>query len=152
MPGIAVLLLFGCAGWLKSYGFYVPDTSATRLFESNNPSNLYHYYYSGPSSGPTAVLGVKQGYNLKEHLWQSIDPDSADYGKLLEGMRNRTISLGLTLRGYILYSPANDVVGIWYSVFDATPVVRMLGTKAIEIIGPPSDLYGRYEDKAMQIH
>jgi hypothetical protein len=148
---VAVLLL-GCAGTLKNYGSYAPDTEATRLFESGEQSPLYLFYYCGPESGPTAILGVKKDYVLEERLWQKIEPNSTAYGKLLEGMRNRTLRLGLSLKGYMLYGPDKAPVGIWYSVFEANPVVHLIGEKLIEVIAPPTDLYERYEDKDVNIH
>lgn len=150
--GLVVVLLLGCAGTLKNYGSYAPDTEATRLFESGEQSPLYLYYYCGPESGPTAILGVKKDYVLEERLWQKIEANSPAYGKLLEGMRNRTLRLGLSLKGYMLYGPDKAPVGIWYSVFQAQPVVHLIGERLIEVLGPQSDLYERYEDKDMNIH
>ena len=147
-----MMLVAGCAGTLKNYGTFAPDTEITQLFESGKQSDMYQYYYCGPESGPTALLGVKQGYSLEERLWQKIAPQSATYGKLLEGMRNRTLRLGLSLKGYTLYAPDKTPVGIWYSVFEAMPAVHMLGDRVIEVSGPPSDLYERYEDKDVNIH
>jgi len=150
--GFLTVLLLGCAGSLKNYGYYTPDTEVTRLFESGKPSSLYLYYYCGPESSPTAILGVKKDYVLEERLWQKIDPNSESYKKLLEGMRNRTLQVGKSLTGYVLYDPDKAPVGIWYSVLEAMPVVHLLGEKIIEVIGPPSDLYERYEDKEMNLH
>lgn len=150
--GVMVVLLLGCAGSLQNYGSYTPDTDATLLFESGEPSILYNYYYSGPESGPTAILGVKKDYILEERLWQKIDSESGAYGKLLEGMRNRTLRIGQSLKGYVLYGPDKAPVGIWYSVFDAMPKLHLIGEKLIEVYGPPTDLYERYEDKDMNVH
>jgi hypothetical protein len=150
--GAVAVLLLGCAGSLKNYGHYAPDTEVTGLFESGEPSPLYLYYYGGPESGPTAILGVKKDYILEERLWQKIEPNSSAYGKLLEEMRNRTLRLGQSLKGYVLYGPDNAPVGIWYSIFEAKPVVHLIGEKLIEVLGPPTDLYERYEDKDMNIH
>lgn len=150
--GLLTVLLLGCAGTLQNYGSYAPDTDTTLLFESGEPSALYMYYYCGPESGPTAILGVKKEYILEERLWQEIDSGSGAYGKLLEGMRNRTLRLGLSLKGYVLYGPDKAPVGIWYSVFEANPVVHLIGEKLIEVLGPPTDLYERYDDKDMSIH
>jgi hypothetical protein len=149
--GVLVLLLSGCAGSLKNYGTYAPDMDATGLFESGKPSALYKYYYCGPESGPTAMMGVKKDYILEERLWQKIDLESGAYGKLLEGMRNRTLRLGKSLKGYVLYGPDKAPVGIWYSVFEAMPTVHLIGEKLIEVLGPPSDLYERYEDRDMNV-
>jgi hypothetical protein len=145
------VLLFGCKGTLQNYGSYIPDTDTTRLFESGEPSPLYKYYYSGPESGPTAILGVKQDYILEERLWQKIDSKSGVYGKILEDMRNRTLRLGQSLKGYVLYGPDKAPLGIWYSVFDAMPKIHLIGEKMIEVTGPPSDLYERYDDKDMTV-
>ncbi len=150
--GVVWVLLWGCKGTLRNYGSYIPDTDTTRLFESGKPSPLYKYYYCGPESGPTAILGVKQDYILEERLWQKIDSKSGAYGKILEGMQNRTLRLGQSLRGYVLYGPDKAPLGIWYSVFDAMPKVHLIGEKMIEVTGPPSDLYERYEDKDMSTH
>lgn len=150
--GVLTVLFLGCAGSLKNYGYYVPDTDATLLFESGEPSTRYLYYYCGPESGPTAILGVKKDYILEERLWQKIEPNSDAYGRLLEGMRNRTLRLGLSLKGYVLYSSDKEPVGIWFSVFEATPKLHLIGEKLIEVYGPPSDLYERYDDKGMSIH
>lgn len=149
---VTAALLLGCAGTLKNYGSYTPDTEVTRLFESGDLSPFYHYYYSGPESGPTAILGVRNAYTLEERHWQRIDPESGAYGNLLEGMQNRTLRLGLLLKGYSLYAPDKTPIGIWYSVFQASPVVHMLGDQIVEVIAPPSDLYERYEEKDMNIH
>lgn len=146
------MLLLGCAGALKNYGYYVPDTDTTLLFESGEPSTHYIYYYSGPESGPTAILGVKKDYILEERLWQKIDSKSGAYGEILEGMRNRTLRIGQFLKGYILYGPDKAPVGIWYSIFEAKPAVHLIGEKMIEVSSPPSDLYERYDDKDMNIH
>jgi hypothetical protein len=143
---VTVMLIAGCAGTLKDYGTYAPDTEITQLFASGSPSTLYQYYFSGPASGPTAILGINKTYLLEERLWQKIDPNSDAYGKLLEGMQNRTLRLGLSLKGYTLFAPDKTPVGIWYSVFQATPVVHMLGDRIVEVLGPPTDLYERYED------
>jgi len=148
----AWVLLFSCKGTLQNYGSYIPDTDTTRLFESGEPSPLYKYYYSGPESGPTAILGVKQDYILEERLWQKIDSKSGVYGKFLEDMRNRTLRLGQSLKGYVLYGPDKAPLGIWYSVFDAMPKIHLIGEKMIEVTGPPSDLYERYDDRDMNIH
>jgi len=150
--GVLMLLLACCGGSLKNYGHYVPDTGTTRLFESGAQSAEYLYYYCGPESSPTAMLGLKKEYILEERLWQKIDPDSPVYGKLLSGMQNRALRVGRSLKGYLLYGPDNTPVGVWYSVFEATPVVHIIGEKIVEVIGPPSDLYERYEDKEDTSH
>jgi len=150
--GVLMVLLPGCAGSLKNYGHYAPDTGTTRLFESGEQSAQYRYYYCGPESSPTAVLGLKKEYILEERLWQKIEPASPVYGKLLAGMHDRARRVGQSLKGYLLYSPDNTPIGVWYSVFEATPVVHLIGEKIVEVIGPPSDLYERYEDKEDSFH
>lgn len=128
---------------MNNYGSYAPDDAVTRHFESGIPSDQYHYYYSGPTSGPTAILGVQKEYVLEGRHWQLIDVESGNFARLLEDMRNRTLRLGLFLKGYTLSGPNNARVGVWYSVFQARPVIRHCGGSHYEIIGPPSDLYER---------
>ena len=137
--------LGGCAGFMKSYGYYTPDTEVTKMFVTHEQSPHYQYYYCGPKSGPTAILGMKKDYVLEGNLWQPIPDDGKIFANLLGDMNNAAFRIGQTLRGYKLYSPEGTNVGVWYAIFAATPVIHMQGENRIAVYGPPADLYHRDE-------
>jgi len=138
-----MITLGGCAGFMKDYGYYVPDTEVTKMFAAWEQSPHYQYYYCGPQSGPTAILGVHKDYVLTGDLWQSIPDDGEAFANLLGDMGNATLRIGQTPRGYKLYDPDGIILGVWYAIFSATPVIHMQGENRLAVYGPHADLYRR---------
>jgi hypothetical protein len=144
IAGLAIVLLVACAhSNLQNWGHYAPDTVVTQSYEAAQLNPAYQYFYSGPDTGPTAILGLKKEYKLVTDIWQKIEPNQAALGKILDGMRTRTFGVGQSLKGYILYDHNNNPIGTWYSIFAASPSIHMLGPNEVEIYSPPSDLYER---------
>jgi len=135
----------GCVGSMKNYGYYAPDTEVTKMFAACDQSPHYQYYYCGPKSGPTAILGIEKGYVLEGNLWQPIPDDREIFTNLLDDMNSAVFRIGQTLRGYKLYSSEGIFLGVWYAIFSATPVIHMQGENRIAVYGPPADLYRRDE-------
>ena len=108
----AVLMIFSCAG---GYGRMQKRPEVTAAFLEQRLSPDYRYYYIGRDNLPYAIIGIKDGYQLKSRFWKPIDPDSEAFREMVQtpyGYQENQV------RGAYLIGPDGNRVGLWYSAYD----------------------------------
>lgn len=116
-----LIILIGCAG---NYGGLVRDHEANEIFKTYQILPDYRYYYSGPEGRPEAILAIRHDYTLKTTQWTEFSATRELLKKWVDwldfnfGNRVHYYPYGSAILG-----PGSQQVGIWYSIWDWTPVI-----------------------------
>ncbi len=117
----------GCAHMRggSSWGKFVADKATTVAMQAGKMDKNLNYYYAGPDTDPTAIMGLNKKYALANPQWKPI----ASTGMCLElvqcmkttDAKDRTQDL----YGFIMYAPDGTPIGTWFSDLTARMRVRM---------------------------
>ena len=121
----------GCSG---SYGRLKPSLEVDKMFEELKILTDHSYYYSGPDSVPTAIIGIDNNYTLKSKFWKPVDITSAQLKRWIDnltGLRGYTA----TNWGSLILDHTGKRLGVWYSRCNET-TVKMESDKIIVISTP----------------
>jgi hypothetical protein len=115
----SLLLIAGC---LADYGQMERSREINAVFESYQVLPDYSYYYTGWQNNPRVIMGIHKDYTLKTGSWSSMGSITSDMlKKRIEGMTNQ-IGQAAENYGWVIFNPAREKVGIWYSKLDQTTV------------------------------
>lgn len=123
----------GCAG---NYGRIAKDNEVNQSFLNAEVKPDYNYYYTGPDGIPSAILRIREDYELVGDLWKRFTP-SASLGQ-------KVANINFYYRDRVRYYPYGyrvvycngETVGGWYSIWDWT-AVECLEDKKINVYPPP---------------
>ncbi len=115
---LVVLLLASCAATPdpKSSGV-VTSREATDIWHSYEIYPNYNYYYSGPDSQPTYIIGIDDQYQLISKLWKPVDLTPEMLKNWLNFTRPR-VGYSQSPYGAFIMGPGGERIGLWYSVRD----------------------------------
>lgn len=126
------------AGCLANYGTMEPSRDINKLFESYQVMPDYRYYYTGGQNNPKVIMGIRKDYTLKTSSWIPMDPLTSDIlKKRIDAMTNLGTA-GWAVDGWMIYSPAGEKVGLWYSRLGHT-TVKFGENKEVLVSQPRSD-------------
>jgi hypothetical protein len=108
-----VTALGGCA--MGNYGRLVPDEQVLKDFEAYQALPGYNYYYRGSAGRPFVVAGILEEFNLNSKLWVKIDPNSKEFGNIIERVSLQGGSSVVEPWGFNIIDQTGRKVGIWYS-------------------------------------
>jgi len=147
-------LLMLCAGLVAcsslqfhNYGAIMPDTAATKVFETYQVRSDYRYYVSGEHVAPHALMGLHGNYRLDpQTLWREVPGMTAEKLKdIVENMKSRAVQVSQFQHGFTLTDPQGKPVGIWYSMLESRTSLSISDDGTVRIDTPPLDTYERYE-------
>jgi hypothetical protein len=121
------ITLFGCATPPSGRTSGIRTSQeATDIWHSYQILPNYNYYYSGPDTLPSYIIGIDDKYHLTSKQWKPVDLTPDMLKNWLNYYRPRV--------GYILDPYGADItdldgnrIGLWYSVNDW----RRLGTAGV---------------------
>lgn len=126
-------LIAGCA--IGDY-HYRSSLEISRQFENGEIVSGYRYYVSGPEIKPIAIVAISADYRMQSEHWRGIDLDSASLKALVElisyVMGSEYKEDQVIPNGARIIGPDGTMVGMWYSVYDYSPVT-FLDDKVIHI-------------------
>ena len=129
IPVVFGLLIAGC---MENYGRLDRSLEIDRLFEASRVLPDYHYYYAGGQNNPRAIMGIHKAYRQTNRSWSPLPGLTADtLKKRVAAMTNQMGRAGNTYGG-VIYSPAGEQVGIWYSKSDEA-VIRFGENREISV-------------------
>ncbi len=121
---LVVLVFSGCG---RLYGGLSGSTTVTRMFSNGNLPSDYLYYYTGRSTVPYAVIGLKPGYVQVSRMWQKMEYGSAEFKRMIRNIwepLSEREALFQPEGAYIL-SAGGETIGIWYSYYPFTTVEEL---------------------------
>lgn len=119
IPAVLLLLMAGCA---EKYGRLDRSLETNNLFEAARVLPDYHYYYAGGQNNSKAIMGIHKGYSQTNRSWTPMPELTADtLKKRVAAMTNELGGAGKAYGG-VIYSPAGEQVGIWYSKSHETTI------------------------------
>ena len=112
------------------------DPAAESLFKQNRLPTEYHYYYTGRSQIPYAVMGIDPKYTLNSKFWHKIESKNK-IGKKINNLM--PITGGHVTYERILDSGGNQI-GLWFSEYPNT-IVRFGSGNELKVFSPyqPND-------------
>ena len=137
VPGLVlfvlILALSSCAG---NYGRIQKDAKVDQLFKNYQVLDDYKYYFSGPDTRPEVILGVRRDYTLETTQWTQVSLTEKQLKEWVDGLyfyfhdltHNRPY-------GSVILDPSGKQIGIWYSIWDYTPVI-FKGDHIVQIYPP----------------
>ena len=107
------LALSGCS--MSRYGQLESDPEIKQSFENHQALPNHNYYFRGPSSKPTVIVGIEDSYELNLKMWVPIDTDSDNFRRLIDIVS--LYGMGTTVEpwGYKIIDNTGNYVGVWYS-------------------------------------
>ena len=145
---VLIFALFACAG---NYGRVQKNGQVNQIFTTYQVLNDYRYYISGPESRPEVILGVHQDYTLETTQWTPVSLTKEQLKEWVDGLYFYFHDLTHHYPyGYVILDPSGKQVGIWYSIWDDTPVI-FKGDNVVQIYAPimadPFDTGGDDNDR-----
>ncbi|MBP7342815.1 MAG: hypothetical protein KA957_10915 [Syntrophaceae bacterium] len=155
MPAVlfifCLIALTGCAG-PSSFGKFLPDDQARKVFETFEVSPDYRYYVSGSYTYPTALLALKKSYSMGNDLWTeaTLSPDS---------MREMIVNMQHNMRnccqsshhGFVVYDQRNNAIGIMYTYVGLGVLFKVTDDNMVQIYGPrDDDQLKRYQGRTLK--
>jgi hypothetical protein len=130
---LSLILLAGCA---ENYGHLQRSKEVDKIFKTYRVLPDHKYFYTGPAGRPDAIMGIHKDYNLETTEWVNFDP-SGD--TLKTGVDSINFHNSSRVRnypyGFIILDPEGKQVGVWYSIWDWTTVLRE-GDNRIKVFPP----------------
>jgi hypothetical protein len=153
-PALGLLLfmfifaLSACAG---NYGRVQKSGKVDQIFKTYQVLDDYRYYFSGRENLPEAILGVHQDYTLETTQWTRVSLTEQQLKKWVDGLDFYFHDLPHHYPyGYAILDSSGKQVGIWYSIWDYTPVI-FKGDNVVQIYAPimpdPFDAGGDDKDR-----
>ena len=116
-----IYALSACAG---NYGRVQKSSKVDQIFTTYQVLGDYRYYISGRKNLPEAILGVHQDYTLETTQWTRVSPTEKQLKEWVDGLDFYFHDLPHhNPYGYVILGPSGKQVGIWYSIWDYTPVI-----------------------------
>jgi hypothetical protein len=122
LPWVPALFLLMTSGCLEKYGRLAPILEIDRLFEASRVLPDYHYYYAGGQNNPRAIMGVHRDYSQTNRSWTPMPALTADMLKKRVSAMTNGMGWASETYGGVIYSPAGEQVGIWYSKSKRTTI------------------------------
>lgn len=130
---------------MTHWGRFTAAADATGMFESCELNACYDYYYSGPEACPTALLGLAKELRIEPDLWKPVGDAQQRLRELVTGMQSKLREHNTSPWGFAIEDEQGRRIGIWYSLPEATTVVRIRDHQTVEIHTPPIDTYLKRE-------
>lgn len=136
--GLTVLIFSGCAS-TGPRGTLTGDAEAKAVFESYQVLEGYSYYFNGPQGRPTAILAVRNEYELVNPEWIKFEATSTQLKKWVDwfdqtfGRRTQYYPNGFRIKSH-----TGEDIGMWYSIEHRTVILVEEGDRVI--IYPPNTM------------
>ncbi len=132
----STLVLSGCMG---SYGSMYRNMNWLEKSRAGTLPHDYTYYYTGRSTIPYAVVGIKPGWTFEPRFWVRIEPVSQvhDYVASLSRLHPNPDPK----RSSDILSPSGEKIGIWFSHYPNSVVVVDEAAGKVSVYSPykPND-------------
>ena len=130
---VIIFALSACAG---NYGRVQKDGKVDQIFTTYQVLDDHRYYISGPENLPEAILGVHQDYTLETTQWTRVSLTEQQLKEWVDGLDFYFHDFPrYNPYGYVILDPSGRQVGIWYSIWDYTPVI-FKGDNVVQIYAP----------------
>ena len=118
---IFIFAFSACAG---NYGRVQKNSKVDQIFTTYQVLDDHRYYISGRGNLPEAILGVHQDYTLETTQWTRVSPTENQLKEWVDRLYFYFHDLPHhNPYGYVILDPSGKQVGIWYSIWDDTPVI-----------------------------
>ena len=130
---VIIFALSACAG---NYGRVQKSGKVDQIFTTYQVLDDHRYYISGPENLPEAILGVHQDYTLETTQWTRVSLTEQQLKEWVDGLDFYFHDFPrYNPYGYVILDPSGRQVGIWYSIWDYTPVI-FKGDNVVQIYAP----------------
>ena len=113
MFSLILLAFSGCT--VSNYGKLRSNKEATKSFESYQAIPNHKYFYRGPKSKPTVIVGIHDNYELNLKLWVQIDTESTEFRRLIDIVSLQGVGNQIQPWGFRILDSEGHDVGVWYS-------------------------------------
>jgi len=144
VAGAVVLSVFliGACAVSGTTGGLRRSSDVTRQFQTYSAVSAYHYYHSGWSNNPYAIVAIDPQYTLKDRLWTRFTPDSETLKKLMDALYE---DYNLSPYGAYIVDHRGRRIGLWYSAIQWAAVRVDEEARTIDIV--PDTPYLRDEGR-----
>ena len=142
-----LVILAGCAVWTSGYGKFVNDETVRMNFETFQMDPDMIYYISGSDTYPSAIMGLKKKFTLDNDLWRPLKPESKLFKELVQNMQAKVYMEHKSfLRGFTIYAPDGEPLGVWYSIPRIKMIVEMGKDNKVIVYTPDLRTYDDDDD------
>ena len=130
---ISASALFGCA---ENYGKLQRSPQVDQIFKTYRVLPDHQYYYTGPEGRPDAIIGIQNEYTLETTQWTQFNASDDTLRKWVDTINfHHNTGVRYYPYGFFIVDPAGSRLGIWYSIWDWTTVIRK-DDKHIQVFPP----------------
>lgn len=116
-----LLLLASCAS-NKEYARIIPDRSVQNDYKKFIMPEGYVYYYSGPEGNPTALVGIREDYQMRSAYWHETNLTKERMAQIWDTIRDEWFlfgsasrEIGVSSNGYRIMTKDGEKVGLLFS-------------------------------------
>lgn len=133
---VLFVLIFALSACAENYGRIQKNGQVNQIFTNYQVLDDYRYYISGPENRPEAILGVHQDYILESTQWTQVSLTGEQLKEWVDWLNFHFHDLvHYYPDGSVILDPSGKQVGIWYSIWDYTPVI-FKGDNVVQIYAP----------------
>lgn len=118
---LCFLFLSACAS-NKEYARIIPDRSVQNDYRKFIIPEGYVYYYSGPESNPTALVGIRDDYQMQSTYWHETNLTKERMAQIWSSIRDEWFlfgsasrEMGVSSLGYRIMTKDGEKVGLLFS-------------------------------------
>ncbi|MEA1947450.1 MAG: hypothetical protein U9N83_09140 [Thermodesulfobacteriota bacterium] len=133
---VLFVLIFALSACAENYGRIQKNGQVNQIFTTYQVLDDHRYYISGPKSRPEVILGVHQDYTLETTQWTQVSLTEEQLKEWVDWLYSHFHDLTHYYPyGSVILDPSGKQVGIWYSIWDYTPVI-FKGDNVVQIYAP----------------
>lgn len=147
-----VLFLTSCAS-NKEYARIIPDGTVQNDYRKFIIPEGYTYYYSGPEANPTALVGIRNDYEMRSTYWHKTYLTKERMAQIWDAIRDEWFlfgsasrEIGVSTNGYRIMTKEGDKIGLLFSRYKR--VVATFPEPKVITLSVPFKTQGifRYDD------
>lgn len=113
------------------YAKIYDDPAVEIMVKKSRLPSGYHYYYTGRSNLPYAVIGIDSNYSLTSKYWHKIESEDQILKKIAHLMP--VGKTGVTFAH--IRTSENHNIGLWFSEYKHT-IIKLEPNKSIKVFSP----------------
>jgi hypothetical protein len=100
---------------MSRYGKLESQIEVKQSFEAYQILPNHKYYFRGPRSKPTVIVGINDDYELNLKMWVPIETDSTEFRRLIQIVSLQGIGNQVEPWGFRILDSQGHEIGVWYS-------------------------------------
>ncbi len=125
------ILQTAIAGLWGGYAVIHEDTAVEKMVTQNRLPAGHHYYYTGRSNLPYAVIAIDTKYSLNSRFWNKI----ASTDQIIPKIKHLMPISGTDVTYGKILGPDGEQIGLWFSEYPRT-IIQLESNNQLKVFSP----------------